>query len=61
MAKMTMVQAINLALSQEMEKDNRVVLLGEDVGKDEGVFRVSSDLYKYFEIQQFFRRPQCKK
>ena len=32
MANLTMVQAINLALIQEMEKDDRVLLLGEDVG-----------------------------
>ena len=31
MAKMTMVQALNLALRQEMAKDDRVILLGEDV------------------------------
>ena len=34
--EMNMVKAINLALEQEMKKDNRVVLLGEDVGKDVG-------------------------
>ncbi len=44
MAKMTMVQAINLALDQEMEKDDRVVVLGEDVGVDGGVFRVTEGL-----------------
>ena len=33
MAKMTMVQALNLALKQEMEKDDRVIVLGEDVGR----------------------------
>jgi len=36
MAKMTMVQALNLALRQEMEKDDRVIVLGEDVGLDGG-------------------------
>ena len=48
MAKMTMVQAINLALRQEMEKDDRVIVLGEDVGKDGGVFRVTDQLYEQF-------------
>ena len=42
MAKMTMVQALNLALRQEMEKDDRVVVLGEDVGRDGGVFDVAA-------------------
>ena len=37
MPKMTMVQALNLALKQEMGKDDRVILLGEDVGLDGGV------------------------
>jgi pyruvate dehydrogenase E1 component beta subunit len=48
MAKMTMVQALNLALHQEMARDDRVVVLGEDVGLDGGVFRVTDGLiHKY--------------
>ena len=37
MAKMTMVQALNLALRQEMEADDSVILLGQDIGIDGGV------------------------
>ncbi len=48
MANLTMVQAINLALIQEMEKDDRVLLLGEDVGHNGGVFRVTEGLQKRF-------------
>ena len=48
MANLTMVQAINLALIQEMEKDDRVLLLGEDVGLNGGVFRVTEGLQKRF-------------
>ncbi len=48
MAKMTMVQALNLALRQEMEKDDRVIVLGEDVGVDGGVFRVTDGLIEQF-------------
>lgn len=44
MAKLNMVQAINLALKEEMGRDDRVVILGEDVGKDGGVFRTSEGL-----------------
>lgn len=48
MARMTMVQALNLALTQEMEKDNHVIVLGEDVGVDGGVFRVTDGLYEKY-------------
>ena len=36
MANLTLVQAVNLALIQEMEKDDRVLLLGEDIGLNGG-------------------------
>lgn len=48
MTKMTMVQALNTALHQEMEKDDSVIVLGEDVGVDGGVFRVTDGLYEKF-------------
>jgi len=45
---MNMVQAINAALAQEMERDPTVVVLGEDVGIDGGVFRVTDGLLVKF-------------
>lgn len=48
MPQMNMVQAINDALRVEMRKNDRVVLLGEDVGKVGGVFRVTAGLYDEF-------------
>jgi 2-oxoisovalerate dehydrogenase E1 component beta subunit len=45
---MTMVQAINDALRLEMRRDDRVVVLGEDVGKVGGVFRVTQGLWDEF-------------
>lgn len=48
MAKLTLVEAVNLALKQEMESDPRVLVLGEDVGKNGGVFRVTQGLYDLF-------------
>ncbi len=48
MANLTLVQAINLALIQEMEKDERVLVLGEDVGVNGGVFRVTEGLHQRF-------------
>jgi pyruvate dehydrogenase E1 component beta subunit len=46
--KMTLVQAINAALAQEMERDKNIVVMGEDVGVDGGVFRVTDGLYEKF-------------
>ncbi|MFO0674226.1 MAG: hypothetical protein U0235_32195 [Polyangiaceae bacterium] len=43
-----MVQAIGDALRLEMARDPRVVVLGEDVGKVGGVFRVTQGLYEAF-------------
>src|SRR4051812_45559588 len=48
MPQMNMVQAINDALRFEMRRDARVVVLGEDVGKVGGVFRVTAGLYDEF-------------
>jgi pyruvate dehydrogenase E1 component beta subunit len=48
MANLTLVQAINLALIQEMEADERVILLGEDIGLNGGVFRVTEGLFQRF-------------
>jgi pyruvate dehydrogenase E1 component beta subunit len=54
---MTMVQALNMALRQEMEKDDRVILLGEDVGRDGGVFRVTEGLVDQFGEQRVLDTP----
>jgi pyruvate dehydrogenase E1 component beta subunit len=48
MAKLNLVEAIHLALAQEMEADPRVMILGEDVGCNGGVFRVTEGLQKRF-------------
>jgi len=55
--KLTMVNAINLALLQEMERDDDVVVLGEDVGVDGGVFRVTDGLLKKFGEQRVIDTP----
>jgi pyruvate dehydrogenase E1 component beta subunit len=52
-----MVEAINMALRQEMEKDDRVILLGEDIGKDGGVFRVTDGLLDKFGPQRVMDTP----
>ena len=48
MSKLTMVEAVNLALSQEMERDENVCMLGEDIGVNGGVFRATKDLQKKY-------------
>ena len=48
MAKLNMVKALNLALLEEMEGDPDVLIIGEDVGVDGGVFRVTEDLHRRF-------------
>ncbi len=57
MPQMNMVQAINDALRIAMEADRRVVLLGEDVGKVGGVFRVTSGLYDEFGAERVIDSP----
>jgi pyruvate dehydrogenase E1 component beta subunit len=57
MAKMTMVEALNLALRQEMAQDDRVILLGEDVGVDGGVFRVTDRLIDQFGEERVLDTP----
>ena len=46
--ELTLVQAINTALREEMERNEDVVLLGEDIGRNGGVFRATEGLYDEF-------------
>ena len=46
--KLNLVEALQQALAQEMARDSRVVLLGEDIGKNGGVFRVTDGLFAKF-------------
>ena len=48
MAKLNMIQAINLALTEAMAADDGVMVLGEDVGLNGGVFRATEGLYDRF-------------
>lgn len=48
MPELTMIEALNLALHEEMEGDDGVIVLGEDVGVDGGVFRVTEGLLDAF-------------
>jgi pyruvate dehydrogenase E1 component beta subunit len=55
--KLNMVSAINLALSQEMARNDRIVLLGEDVGGEGGVFRVTEGLREAFGAERVADTP----
>ena len=57
MPELTMIEAINLALKQEMENDDSVIVLGEDVGIDEGVFRVTKGLLDAYGEERVIDTP----
>jgi 2-oxoisovalerate dehydrogenase E1 component beta subunit len=57
MSQMNMVQAINDALRLEMRRDSRVVVLGEDVAKVGGVFRVTQGLFDEFGDERVIDTP----
>ena len=54
---MTMIQAVNRALAGEMERDGRIVIFGEDVGRDGGVFRATEGLYDRFGPERVMDTP----
>jgi len=57
MATMTLVQAIHDALALEMERDPRIVLLGEDIGRNGGVFRATEGLWARFGPERVIDTP----
>ncbi|MBA2564660.1 MAG: alpha-ketoacid dehydrogenase subunit beta [Gemmatimonadetes bacterium] len=57
MAIQTLLGALNEALHSEMERDDRVVVLGEDVGKVGGVFRVTEGLQAKFGEERVIDTP----
>ncbi|MGV0794038.1 alpha-ketoacid dehydrogenase subunit beta [Mycolicibacterium sp. XJ1819] len=57
MTSVTMVQALNRALADEIQSDRRVVVFGEDVGVLGGVFRVTDQLQAQFGADRCFDTP----
>jgi pyruvate dehydrogenase E1 component beta subunit len=57
MPKRNLVEAINRGLLEEMEKDPAVVILGEDVGREGGVFRVTDGLQARFGAERVIDTP----
>ncbi|HZT47323.1 MAG TPA: alpha-ketoacid dehydrogenase subunit beta [Hyphomicrobiaceae bacterium] len=57
MAEVTLVEAVNLALARAMQEDPSVVVLGEDVGVNGGVFRATVGLLKRFGPERVIDTP----
>ncbi|MEM0133909.1 MAG: alpha-ketoacid dehydrogenase subunit beta [Thermoplasmatales archaeon] len=57
MAQINLVQSLNKSLELIMEDDERVVVLGEDVGKDGGVFRVTDNLLSKYGEERVIDTP----
>src|SRR5690554_81839 len=57
MATLNLIQAITHTLDQQLEKDERVVVYGEDVGHQGGVFRATTGLQKKYGEARVFDTP----
>lgn len=59
-AAMTMVQALNAALNDAMAARPETVILGEDVGREGGIFRVTEGLYERHGAERVLDTPLCE-
>jgi pyruvate dehydrogenase E1 component beta subunit len=57
MTELSLVQAVNLALKRAMADDSKVLVLGEDVGIDGGVFRATDGLFQLYGEQRVLDTP----
>ncbi|KRM96932.1 pyruvate dehydrogenase E1 component beta subunit [Liquorilactobacillus aquaticus DSM 21051] len=57
MAKKTMIKAITEALDEELARDEKVLVFGEDVGKNGGVFRATEGLHEKYGNERVFDTP----
>ncbi len=57
MSELTLAQALNVALDTALETDDRVVLLGEDIGRAGGVFRITDGLLAKYGAERVFDTP----
>lgn len=57
MAKVTLIEALTMAMAHELEKDESVVVLGEDVGVNGGVFRATAGLQEKFGKDRIIDTP----
>ena len=57
MAEMTLIEALRQAMEEELARDDRVFLVGEDVGRRGGVFRATQGLYEKFGAGRIIDSP----
>ena len=60
MRELTVIEAVREALGDEMARDERVIVLGEDVGKLGGVFRATEGLYDRFGAKRVVDMPMAE-
>lgn len=60
MATMNIIQALNQAMHQEFERNDKLVCFGEDIAQFGGVFRVTSGLKEKFGQERCFNTPLCE-
>ncbi len=57
---MTMVEALNMALDHGMTERDNTIILGEDVGREGGVFRVTAGMYEKYGADRMLDTPLCE-
>jgi 2-oxoisovalerate dehydrogenase E1 component beta subunit len=60
MRELTVIEAVREALADEMARDERVIVLGEDVGKLGGVFRATEGLFERFGAERVVDMPMAE-
>ena len=57
---LTLVESLNLALDHAMSERDQTVIMGEDVGREGGVFRVTADMYEKYGADRMLDTPLCE-
>ena len=57
MSAITLVEAVNLALAYALNEDEKVILFGQDIGMNGGVFRATQGLQERFGAQRVLDTP----
>jgi 2-oxoisovalerate dehydrogenase E1 component len=58
--KLTLVESLNLALDHAMSERDQTIIMGEDVGREGGVFRVTADMYEKYGADRMLDTPLCE-